>query len=205
MLSPTLGSNGLIPLHAERDFRWTRSPWYRTGRPFNLPKLAIQPEKTVARLEEAIAVIRSSVPAKRSRPEMRSSSMKEQALRCQLQAEGHPGLCRCPGPRLLDLAKSGRRCLITHPTKDFQVAIPIIKAADEKVGKRASMSVLHGNVNRRDVRRHAMRQRSLQHLCSRISAGIPHPSRLDLNNVAKIKAASQVRLQDVGNLSVKGD
>ena len=106
-----------------------------------LPKLAISPEKPVARLGEAIAQIRKLCAGE----EVKKSGMQffdyDGAKLTGVNLPGKKGIpiyVGAQGPKVLELAGTvGDGALINASNpKDFAVAIPIIKAACDKVGKK---------------------------------------------------------------------
>jgi len=106
-----------------------------------LPKLAIQPEKPVGRLEEAVTQIRRLCAGE----EVKKSGMQffdyDGAKLTGVNLPGKKGVpiyIGAQGPKVLDLAgRVGDGALINASNpKDFGIAIPIIKAACDKVGKK---------------------------------------------------------------------
>jgi len=173
-----------------------------------LPKLAIQPEKPVARLEEAIAVIRKLCAGEEVKtPEMQFFKY-EGAKLTGVNLPGKKGIqvyVGAQGPKVLDLAgRVGDGALINASNpKDFQVAIPIIKAANEKVGKKGfDVGAYTAMSIDRDVKK---ARNAAKIVAAFIAAGSPPDlltrHGLDLNNVAKIKAAlSKFDFKTVGEL-----
>jgi len=107
-----------------------------------LPKLAIAPEKPVARLEEAVTQIRRLCAGE----EVKKSGMQffdyDGAKLTGVNLPGKKGVpiyIGAQGPKVLDLAgRVGDGALINASNpKDFAIAIPIIKAACDKVGKKS--------------------------------------------------------------------
>jgi 5,10-methylenetetrahydromethanopterin reductase len=161
-----------------------------------LPKLAIQAEKPVARLEEAIKVIRKLCAGEEVKtPEMQFFKYQGAKL-TGVNLPGKKGIpiyVGAQGPKVLDLAgRVGDGALINASNpKDFAVAIPIIKKACESVGKKnfdvgayTAMSI------DRDVKK---ARNSAKIVAAFIAAGSPPDllkrHGLDLGNVDKIKAA----------------
>jgi len=106
-----------------------------------LPKLAIKAEKPVARLNEAVMQIRKLVAGE----EVKKSGMAffdyDGAKLTGVTLPGKKGIpiyIGAQGPKVLELAGTiGDGALINASNpKDFAVAIPIIKAACDKVGKK---------------------------------------------------------------------
>jgi 5,10-methylenetetrahydromethanopterin reductase len=173
-----------------------------------LPKLSIQPEKPVARLEEAVVVIRKLVAGEEvSMPQ--NQFFKYQGAK--LTGVNLPGKKGVPiyigaqGPKVLDLAgRVGDGALINASNpKDFAVAIPIIKAAADKVGKKGfdvgAYTAMSIDQNEKKARNAA------KIVAAFIAAGSPPElltrHGLDLNNVGKIKAAlSKFDFKTVGEL-----
>jgi 5,10-methylenetetrahydromethanopterin reductase len=173
-----------------------------------LPKLSIKPDKPVARLEEAVTVIRKLVAGEEvSMPE--NQFFKYQGAK--LTGVNLPGKKGVPiyigaqGPKVLDLAgRVGDGALINASNpKDFAVAIPIIKAAADKVGKKGfdvgAYTAMSIDQNEKKARNAA------KIVAAFIAAGSPPElltrHGLDLNNVGKIKAAlSKFDFKTVGEL-----
>lgn len=173
-----------------------------------LPKLSIQPEKPVARLEEAVTVIRKLVAGEEvSMPQ--NQFFKYQGAK--LTGVNLPGKKGVPiyigaqGPKVLDLAgRVGDGALINASNpKDFAVAIPIIKAAADKVGKKGfdvgAYTAMSIDTNEKKARNAA------KIVAAFIAAGSPpellQRHGLDLNNVGKIKAAlAKFDFKTVGEL-----
>jgi len=106
-----------------------------------LPKLAIQADKPVARLEEAVIQIRKLCAGE----EIKKSGLQffdyDGAKLTGVTLPGKKGVpiyIGAQGPKVLDLAgRVGDGALINASNpKDFAIAIPIIKAACDKVGKK---------------------------------------------------------------------
>jgi len=161
-----------------------------------LPKLAINPEKPVGRLEEAVAQIRKLVAGE----ELKKSGMKffdyDGAKLTGVKLPGKKGIpiyIGAQGPKVLELAGTiGDGALINASNpKDFEVAIPIIKAATDKVGKKnfdvGAYTAMSIDKNEKKARNAA------KIVAAFIAAGSPEPllkrHGLDLAKVAKIKEA----------------
>ena len=148
-----------------------------------LPKIAIQPEKPVARLEEAITQIRHYL----SGEEIKKSGMKFFDYDgAKLTGVTLPGKKSIPvyvgaqGPKVLELAgKVGDGALINASNpKDFQVAIPIIKKACDAAGRSfdiGAYTAMSIDKSEKKARNAAKIVRRLH--CSRFSAGTPDPPR----------------------------
>lgn len=161
-----------------------------------LPKLAIEPSKPVGRLEEAVVQIRKLLAGE----EIKKSGMKffdyDGAKLTGVTLPGKKGIpvyIGAQGPKVLELAGTiGDGALINASNpKDFEVAIPIIKAANEKVGKKkfdiGAYTAMSIDMSEKKARNAA------KIVAAFIAAGSPEPlltrHGLDLDNVAKIKAA----------------
>lgn len=161
-----------------------------------LPKLAIEPSKPVGRLEEAVVQIRKLLAGE----EIKKSGMTffdyDGAKLTGVTLPGKKGIpvyIGAQGPKVLELAGTiGDGALINASNpKDFAVAIPIIKAANEKVGKKkfdiGAYTAMSIDMNEKKARNAA------KIVAAFIAAGSPEPlltrHGLDLDNVAKIKAA----------------
>lgn len=161
-----------------------------------LPKLAIEPSKPVGRLEEAVIQIRKLLAGE----EIKKSGMTffdyDGAKLTGVTLPGKKGIpvyIGAQGPKVLELAGTiGDGALINASNpKDFEVAIPIIKAANEKVGKKkfdiGAYTAMSIDMNEKKARNAA------KIVAAFIAAGSPEPlltrHGLDLDNVAKIKAA----------------
>ena len=162
-----------------------------------LPKLAINAEKPVARLEEAVLQIRKLCAG----DQVNKSGMqffdydgaKLTGVNLPDKKKGVPIYIGAQGPKVLELAgKVGDGALINASNpKDFQIAIPIIKKASDAVGKKnfdigayTAMSIDQSEKKARNA---------AKIVAAFIAAGSPEAlltrHGLDLNNVAKIKAA----------------
>jgi 5,10-methylenetetrahydromethanopterin reductase len=173
-----------------------------------LPKIGIQGEKPVARLEEAVIQIRKLCAGE----QVAKSGMKffdyDGAKLTGVTLPGKKGVpvyIGAQGPKVLELAgKIGDGALINASNpKDFHVAIPIIKKASDAVGKKnfdigayTAMSIDKSEKKARN---------SAKIVAAFIAAGSPEAlltrHGLDLNNVAKIKAAlGKFDFKSVGEL-----
>lgn len=174
-----------------------------------LPKLAIKPEKPVARLKEAVTQIRKLCAGE----ELKKSGMeffdydgaKLTGVNLPDKKKGVPIYIGAQGPKVLELAGMvGDGALINASNpKDFAIAIPIIKAACDKVGKKGfdvgAYTAMSIDMNEKKARNAA------KIVAAFIAAGSPPElltrHGLDLNNVAKIKAAlSKFDFKTVGEL-----
>jgi 5,10-methylenetetrahydromethanopterin reductase len=161
-----------------------------------LPKLAIQASKPVGHLEEAVVQIRKLLAGE----EIKKSGMQffdyDGAKLTGVTLPGKKGIpvyIGAQGPKVLELAGTiGDGALINASNpKDFAVAIPIIKAANEKVGKKkfdiGAYTAMSIDMNEKKARNAA------KIVAAFIAAGSPESlltrHGLDLDNVAKIKAA----------------
>ncbi|MFA6364359.1 5,10-methylenetetrahydromethanopterin reductase [Methanoregula sp.] len=173
-----------------------------------LPKIAIQGDKPVARLEEAVVQIRKLCAGE----QVNKSGMKffdyDGAKLTGVTLPGKKGVpvyIGAQGPKVLELAgKIGDGALINASNpKDFHIAIPIIKKASDAVGKKnfdigayTAMSIDKSEKKARN---------SAKIVAAFIAAGSPpallERHGLDLNNVAKIKAAlGKFDFKSVGEL-----
>ncbi|ACL15709.1 5,10-methylenetetrahydromethanopterin reductase [Methanosphaerula palustris] len=173
-----------------------------------LPKLAIQASKPVGHLEEAVVQIRKLLAGE----EIKKSGMQffdyDGAKLTGVTLPGKKGIpvyIGAQGPKVLELAGTiGDGALINASNpKDFAVAIPIIKAANEKVGKKkfdiGAYTAMSIDMNEKKARNAA------KIVAAFIAAGSPEPlltrHGLDLDNVAKIKAAlGKFDFKSVGEL-----
>jgi len=161
-----------------------------------LPKIAIHPEKPVARLEEAVIQFRKLVSGEQVNKSGLHFFDYDGAKLTGVTLPGKKGIpvyIGAQGPKVLELAgKIGDGALINASNpKDFQVAIPIIQKAAEAVGKKGfdvgaytAMSIDKSEKKARNA---------AKIVAAFIAAGSPPElltrHGLDLNNVAKIKAA----------------
>jgi len=173
-----------------------------------LPKLAIDPVKPVSRLNEAVTQIRalcSGVEVKKAGLEFFDY---DGAKLTGVQLPGKKGIpiyIGAQGPKVLELAGTiGDGALINASNpKDFEAAIPIIKAACEKVDKKGfdigAYTAMSIDMSEKKARNAA------KIVAAFIAAGSPpallERHGLDLNNVAKIKEAlSRFDFKTVGGL-----
>jgi len=161
-----------------------------------LPKLAINPEKPVGRLEEAVIQMRKLWGGE----QINKSGMKffdyDGAKLTGVTLPGKKGIpvyIGAQGPKVLELAGTiGDGALINASNpKDFDVAIPIIKAACDKAGKKGFDI---GAYTAMSIDKNAKKARnSAKIVAAFIAAGSPEPllvrHGLDLAKVATIKAA----------------
>jgi 5,10-methylenetetrahydromethanopterin reductase len=162
-----------------------------------LPKIAIQGDKPVARLEEAIVQIRKLCAGE----QVNKSGMKFfdydgaklTGVTLPDKKKGVPIYIGAQGPKVLELAgKVGDGALINASNpKDFHIAIPIIKKASDAVGKK-NFDI--GAYTAMSIDRSEKKARNAAKIVAAfIAAGSPpallERHGLDLNNVAKIKAA----------------
>jgi 5,10-methylenetetrahydromethanopterin reductase len=161
-----------------------------------LPKLAIQGEKPVARLEEGVNQIRRLLTGE----EIKKSGLQffdyDGAKLTGVQLPGKKGIpvyIGAQGPKMLELAGTiGDGSLINASNpKDFQIAIPIIKAAQEKAGRKSHDVGAYTAISVDQSEKKARNAAKI--VAAFIAAGSPPPllqrHGLDLNNVAKIKEA----------------
>jgi 5,10-methylenetetrahydromethanopterin reductase len=161
-----------------------------------LPKIAIKPEKPVARLKEGVVQIRKLLAGE----EVKSSGMEffdyNGAKLTGVTLPGKKGIpvyIGAQGPKVLELAgEIGDGALINASNpKDFAVAIPIIKKATDRVGKKnfdvgayTAMSIDQSEKKARNA---------AKIVAAFIAAGSPpellQRHGLDQGNVAKIKDA----------------
>jgi 5,10-methylenetetrahydromethanopterin reductase len=173
-----------------------------------LPKIAIHPEKPVSRLEEAVIQFRKLVAGE----QVGKAGMKffdyDGAKLTGVTLPGKKGIpvyIGAQGPKVLELAgKIGDGALINASNpKDFEVAIPIIKKACEAAGKK-SFDV--GAYTAMSIDKSEKKARNAAKIVAAfIAAGSPEAlltrHGLDLNNVAKIKAAlGKFDFKSVGEL-----
>jgi 5,10-methylenetetrahydromethanopterin reductase len=173
-----------------------------------LPKLAIDPVKPVSRLKEAVSQIRALC----SGAEVKKTGLEffdyDGAKLTGVQLPGKKGIpiyIGAQGPKVLELAGTiGDGALINASNpKDFEAAIPIIKAACEKVDKKGfdigAYTAMSIDMSEKKARNAA------KIVAAFIAAGSPpallERHGLDLNNVAKIKEAlSRFDFKTVGGL-----
>jgi 5,10-methylenetetrahydromethanopterin reductase len=162
-----------------------------------LPKIGIQGEKPVARLEEAIKVIRKLCAGEELKtPELaffKYEGAKLTGVNLPDKKKGVKIYVGAQGPKVLDLAgRVGDGALINASNpKDFQVAIPIIRKATDAVGKKGfDIGAYTAMSIDRDVKK---ARNAAKIVAAFIAAGSPPElltrHGLNLDNVAKIKAA----------------
>jgi len=161
-----------------------------------LPKLAIKGEKPVARLKEGVIQIRRLLAGE----EVKKSGMEffdyDGAKLTGVTLPGKKGIpvyIGAQGPKMLELAgEIGDGSLINASNpKDFEIAIPMIKAAEEKAGKKGHDV---GAYTAMSIDKSEKKARNAAKIVAAfIAAGSPPPllqrHGLDMNNVAKIKEA----------------
>jgi 5,10-methylenetetrahydromethanopterin reductase len=162
-----------------------------------LPKIAIKGEKPVARLEEAVTQIRKLCAGEQVNKSGLAffdyDGAKLTGVNLPDKKKGVPIYIGAQGPKVLELAgKVGDGALINASNpKDFAIAIPIIKKACDAVGKKTfdvgAYTAMSIDQNEKKARNAA------KIVAAFIAAGSPPElltrHGLDLNNVAKIKAA----------------
>lgn len=173
-----------------------------------LPKLAIQGEKPVARLKEGVAVIRELLTGAEVKKSGRIFFDYDGAKLTGVTLPGKKGIpvyIGAQGPKMLELAGTdGDGSLINASNpKDFQAAIPIIKQAMEKAGRKkhdvGAYTAMSIDSDEKKARNAA------KIVAAFIAAGSPPPllqrHGLDMGNVAKIKEAlSRFDFKTVGGL-----
>ncbi|MDV2481537.1 5,10-methylenetetrahydromethanopterin reductase [Methanoculleus sp. Wushi-C6] len=174
-----------------------------------LPKLAIDPVKPVGHLQEGVVQIRKLLAGE----EVKKTGEMEffDYDGAKLTGVNLPGKKGIPvyigaqGPKVLELAGTiGDGALINASNpKDFEVAIPIIKNAMEKAGKKTfdvgAYTAMSIDMNEKKARNAA------KIVAAFIAAGSPpallQRHNLNLDNVAKIKEAlSRFDFKTVGGL-----
>jgi len=162
-----------------------------------LPKIAIQGEKPVARLEEAVVQIRKLCAGEQVNKSglkfFDYDGAKLTGVTLPDKKKGVPIYIGAQGPKVLELAgKIGDGALINASNpKDFHIAIPIIKKACDAAGKK-SFDI--GAYTAMSIDRSEKKARNAAKIVAAfIAAGSPPElltrHGLDLDNVAKIKAA----------------
>lgn len=159
-----------------------------------LPKLAIQPEKPVARLGEAIDQIRALCSGAEVKKDGKQFFDYDGAKLTGVTLPGKKGIpiyVGAQGPKVLELAglKGDGALINASNPKDFAVAIPIIKAACDSVGKKGfdvgAYTALSIDKDEKKAKKAA------KIVAAFIAAGSPEAlllrHGLDLANVAKIK------------------
>ena len=173
-----------------------------------LPKLAIQPTKPVARLGEAIDQIRALCTGAEVKKDGKEFFDYDGAKLTGVTLPGKKGIpiyVGAQGPKVLELAglKGDGALINASNPKDFAVAIPIIKAACDSVGKKGfdvgAYTALSIDKDEKKAKKAA------KIVAAFIAAGSPEAlllrHGLDLANVAKIKdALSRFDFGAVGGL-----
>jgi 5,10-methylenetetrahydromethanopterin reductase len=173
-----------------------------------LPKLAIAGEKPVGRLKEGVIQIRKLLAGE----EIKKSGMQffdyDGAKLTGVTLPGKKGIpvyIGAQGPKMLELAgEIGDGSLINASNpKDFQIAIPIIKKAEEAAGKKGHDVGAYTAISVDQNKKKAMNAAKI--VAAFIAAGSPPPilqrHNLDMGNVAKIKEAlSRFDFKAVGGL-----
>ena len=173
-----------------------------------LPKLAINPVKPVARLAEAVQQIRALCAGEEIQKKGLEFFDYDGTKLTGVQLPGKKGIpiyIGAQGPKMLELAGTvGEGALINASNpKDFDIAIPIIKAATEKAGKKkfdvGAYTAMSIDMDEKKARNAA------KIVAAFIAAGSPpallERHGLDLNNVQKIKdALSKFDFKTVGGL-----
>ena len=173
-----------------------------------LPKLAIQPVKPVARLGEAIDQIRALCSGAEVKKDGKEFFDYDGAKLTGVTLPGKKGIpiyVGAQGPKVLELAglKGDGALINASNPKDFAVAIPIIKAACDTVGKKGfdvgAYTALSIDKDEKKAKKAA------KIVAAFIAAGSPEAlllrHDLDLANVAKIKdALSRFDFGAVGGL-----
>jgi 5,10-methylenetetrahydromethanopterin reductase len=173
-----------------------------------LPKLAIQAEKPVARLEEAIGQIRRLCAGEEIKKSGKVFFDYDGAKLTGVTLPGKKGIpvyVGAQGPKVLELAgKVGDGALINASNpKDFHIAIPIIKKASDAVGKKGfDVGAYTAMSIDKDVKK---ARNAAKIVAAFIAAGSPPDlltrHGLNLDNVTKIKAAlSKFDFKTVGEL-----
>lgn len=173
-----------------------------------LPKIAIHGEKPVARLGEAIDTIREMCTGAEMKKSGKTYFDYDGAKLTGVTLPGKKGIpiyVGAQGPKVLELAglKGDGALINASNPKDFQVAIPIIKGACEKVGKKGfdvgAYTALSIDKDEKKAKKAA------KIVAAFIAAGSPEAllqrHGLDLGNVAKIKdALGRFDFKSVGEL-----
>ncbi len=174
-----------------------------------LPKLAISPEKPVARLKEAVIQIRKLLAGEEIK---KTGEMEffdyDGAKLTGVTLPGKKGIpvyIGAQGPKVLELAGTiGDGALINASNpKDFEIAIPIIKGAMEKAGKKSFDVGAYTAMSIDDSEKKARNAAKI--VAAFIAAGSPpailERHNLDQANVAKIKdALAKFDFKAVGGL-----
>jgi 5,10-methylenetetrahydromethanopterin reductase len=174
-----------------------------------LPKLAISAEKPVARLKEGVIQIRALLAGEEVK---KTGDMQffdyDGAKLTGVQLPGKKGIpvyIGAQGPKMLELAGTmGDGSLINASNpKDFEIAIPIIKAAQEAAGRKKHDVGAYTAISVDQSEKKARNAAKI--VAAFIAAGSPPPllqrHGLDMDNVAKIKEAlSRFDFKTVGGL-----
>ncbi len=162
-----------------------------------LPKLAIQGEKPVARLEEGIVQIRRLLAGEEIKKTGQMQFFDYDGAKLTGVTlpgkKGIPVYVGAQGPKMLELAgKIGDGSLINASNpKDFEIAIPIIKQAEAAAGKKGHDVGAYTAISVDKDKKKAMNAAKI--VAAFIAAGSPPPllqrHGLDMGNVAKIKEA----------------
>jgi 5,10-methylenetetrahydromethanopterin reductase len=162
-----------------------------------LPKLAIQGEKPVARLEEGIVQIRKLLAGEEIKKTGKMQFFDYDGAKLTGVTlpgkKGIPVYVGAQGPKMLELAgKIGDGSLINASNpKDFEIAIPIIKQAEAAAGKKGHDVGAYTAISVDKDKKKAMNAAKI--VAAFIAAGSPPPllqrHGLDMGNVAKIKEA----------------
>ena len=162
-----------------------------------LPKLAIQGEKPVARLEEGIIQIRKLLAGEEIKKTGQMQFFDYDGAKLTGVTlpgkKGIPVYVGAQGPKMLELAgKIGDGSLINASNpKDFEIAIPIIKQAEAAAGKKGHDVGAYTAISVDKDKKKAMNAAKI--VAAFIAAGSPPPllqrHGLDMGNVAKIKEA----------------
>ncbi|NYT06669.1 MAG: 5,10-methylenetetrahydromethanopterin reductase [Methanomicrobiales archaeon] len=162
-----------------------------------LPKLAIQGEKPVARLEEGVTQIRKLLAGEEIKKTGQMNFFDYDGAKLTGVTlpgkKGIPVYIGAQGPKMLELAgKIGDGSLINASNpKDFEIAIPIIKQAEAAAGKKGHDVGAYTAISVDKDKKKAMNAAKI--VAAFIAAGSPPPllqrHGLDMGNVAKIKEA----------------
>jgi 5,10-methylenetetrahydromethanopterin reductase len=162
-----------------------------------LPKLAIQGQKPVARLEEGIVQIRRLLAGEEIKKTGKMEFFDYDGAKLTGVTlpgkKGIPVYVGAQGPKMLELAgKIGDGSLINASNpKDFEIAIPIIKQAEAAAGKKGHDVGAYTAISVDKDKKKAMNAAKI--VAAFIAAGSPPPllqrHGLDMGNVAKIKEA----------------
>ncbi|RQD82545.1 MAG: 5,10-methylenetetrahydromethanopterin reductase [Methanocalculus sp. MSAO_Arc2] len=173
-----------------------------------LPKLAIDPAKPVSRLKEAVIQIRALCAGEEVKKQGLEFFDYDGAKLTGVQLPGKKGIpiyIGAQGPKVLELAgEMGDGALINASNpKDFDAAIPIIKAACDKVGKKNFDIGAYTAISVDDDVKKARNAAKI--VAAFIAAGSPpailERHNLDMGNVAKIKdALAKFDFKTVGGL-----